>query len=301
MILVLNLLIKFSSVRKKSKVFTKGRKEKTMSLRKNSLRWAGLLSGLIFTIFFVNQHVAQASYYEISGSGTWTTFSSSSYSGFDNSGNWQFSFDLPSSLTLTSGTNSLVTSSGTLLSYPGLTTYQAQLFNFNNLTSSQDEFVNQSGSHSGSFGSIGTGTFTYTGGITFGTGGNTFGTISLPANGFLVETCLSGCQTDPSEYGADGFFVSLASNTPSNGILLSSSTETTGNSLNLFSGNIDLNLDGGAGIGTGMMDISLISGSLPGTGTLSATPEPSSWFLMGTGLLFMGGLALRKTNFRCLG
>ena len=199
---------------------------------------------------------------------------------------------LTNRITLSSQTNSL-SASGFSFSYPGLTTYQATNFQLNNLTSSQDAFVNQSGSHSGSFGSFGTGTFTYSGGITFGTGSTSSGGISgVSDNGLLFETCLSGCQTDPSTYGPDGFFVSLESNIPTNGILVSS----TGDSLNLFNGSIDLNLDGGAGVGTGTMSIAEISGQIPGTGpgTLAATPEPSTLILFGTGILLMGGFAIRR-------
>ena len=266
-----------------------------MTIRGTFVRKGTLLGFLVFLLLFESPHIAQASYYEVSASGTWSSFSSSSYSGFDNNGNWEFSFDLPSSLNLSSGTNALTETSGSnVFSYSGLTTSQAKNFQVNNLSPSESKFVNQSGSFSGSFGAFGSGTFAYTGGITFGTGGSTSGLISLPDNGLLFETCISGCQTTPTKYGPDGFMVSLTSGLPSNGILLTSSTATTGNSLDLFTGDINLNYDGGSGVGSGTMTISLNPGQLPGTGTVSATPEPASWLLLGTGLLFMGGLALRK-------
>lgn len=264
-----------------------------MVITGRSVRWAILTSFLIFLFFAGSLTEARANYYEVTGSGSWTTFSQNTAAVFDNNGGWEFSFFLPSNITLSSETNSL-SSTGLSFSYPGLTTYQATNFQLNNLSSSQDAFVNGSGSHSGSFGSFGSGTFTYSGGITFGTGST--GSAGISDNGLLFETCLSGCQTDPSKYGPDGFFVSLESGIPSNGILLASSAATTGNSLDLFTGSIGLNLDGGAGVGTGTMSISEFSGQIPGTGpgTLAATPEPVSWLLFGTGILLMGGIALRK-------
>lgn len=264
-----------------------------MAITGRCVRWAALTSFLISLLFSGSLQEARASYYEVTGSGTWTTFSQGTSTLFDNNGGWEFSFFLPSNITLSSETNSL-TSSGLNFSYPGLTTYQATNFQLNGLTPSQDAFVNQSGSHSGTFGQYGSGTFTYSGGVTFGTGSTGSGGIS--DNGLLFETCLSGCQTDSSKYGPDGFFVSLESGIPSNGILLASSTATTGNSLDLFTGSIDLNLDGGAGVGTGTMSISEFSGQIPGTGpgTLAATPEPGSWLLFGTGILLMVGAVFRK-------
>ena len=269
-----------------------------MAILGRYVRWATLTGFLIFLLFSGRPQEARASYLEVTASGTWSTFSQDTASVFSSNGSvggsWEFSFDLPTSLTLSSQTNSLSTTSGFVFSYPGLTTYQAKNFQLNNLASTQDAFVNQSGSHSGTFGSFGSGTFTYSGGITFGTGSTISGGVSgITDNGFLFETCLSGCQTDPSQYGPDGFFVSVPG---TNGILLTSSSATTGNSLDLFSGNIDLNLDGGAGTGAGTMSITEFSGQIPGTGqgTLAATPEPSTWLLFGTGILLMGGVLLRK-------
>ena len=71
-----------------------------MEIRGRFGRLASLTGFLIFLWFSISPQEARANYYEVTGSGTWTTFSQNTASVFDNNGGWNFSFDLPTSLTL---------------------------------------------------------------------------------------------------------------------------------------------------------------------------------------------------------
>ena len=252
-----------------------------------------LFATVLFVFFFKDVPIVHASYYEIAGSGTCSSFPSSGSSGYENNGNWGFSFDLPSSLSLSSQINRASTSSSpNIFSYTGLTTYQATDFQLNNNALIGD-LVSSPGTFTGSLGQNGTGTFKYSGGITFGTN------PSSSSDGFLFENCLPGCQTDPSKYGPDGFVITLQNPSQTkDGILLTSTTFTTGNSLNVGSYSVDLNFDGTSGTGVGILDMQLLPGQQPGTsGGISPAPEPSAIALFGTGILFTGVMACRRKKF----
>ena len=247
----------------------------------------------LFVLSFGSVPIVHASYYEIAGSGTWSTFSSSGSSGYENNGNWGFSFDLPSSLSLSSQTNrASISSSTNIFNYTGLTTYQATDFQLNNNALIGD-LVSSPGTFTGTLGQNGTGTFKYSGGITFGT------TPHSSLDGFLFENCLPGCQTDPSKYGPDAFVITLKEPTQtSDEILLTSTTITTGNGLNVGSYSVDLNFDGTSGTGVGTLDVQLLPGQQPGaSGGISPAPEPSAIALFGTGIFLIGVMACRREKF----
>ena len=254
-----------------------------MDFSRNKIHQVATLGFLILSFSFFRFSTAYASYYEISGSGTWTTTPPTISALYTNNGSWNFSFDLPSSFTLSAGITSASTNlSGIIFTYSGSTTYDATNFQFNNQLSSQIEFVNTSGSFSGTLGPDGSGTYAYSGGITFGTSANS------NQDGFLFETCLSGCQISPTLYGPDGFVITLANG---GGPILSSS-----DTLAAATDSIDLSFNGGLGTGTGSLIIGLESGQIPGSpsSTPSATPEPSTLALFGTGILLLGYTAYRR-------
>lgn len=113
-------------------------------MRRGSFRYPCSVLAIVFflAIFLMKIPSANATYYEVSGSGTWSTMSSSSYSGYlypgyTNGGStaglstgWNFSFYLPGNLALSNGTNS-ATSTSFNFSSTGLTSYQATDFLFN--------------------------------------------------------------------------------------------------------------------------------------------------------------------------
>ncbi|MHB1934952.1 MAG: PEP-CTERM sorting domain-containing protein [Leptospirillum sp.] len=188
---------------------------------------------------------------QISGSGTWTTIEPSVLEYSVNSaplctycitatGNWSFSFDLPN----------------TIASNP---TFQATNFNFNGGIGGIT-LENTSGTSYTPYGLI-----NYTGGIAFGS-------QSFNNDTFSMMTCIPGCNTTGSPFGAD-----LVEITGPN--FLSGTNVLIGNTLTQGNFSIGILLDGGLGIGSGSLTIS----------NLSATPEPPTFWLMATGILGMFG------------
>ncbi|MEC4684004.1 MAG: PEP-CTERM sorting domain-containing protein [Nitrospirota bacterium] len=243
-----------------------------------------LFATMLFAIFLGNVPKAHANYYLIEGGGQWFNSSSGLPSAdLNNTDGWNFSFDLPIPLSLSTPTNSY-TINGITNSYSGSTTYQAQNFNFNyyslpnGTTTSSETLVTVPGTFQISSNS----TTTYSGGITFGN--------TASDNGLMFSFCTPGCQQYPNKYGPDGLVISLPSG--------SDVMNTTGNTLNQIYYFNDLNwsIDGGlAAANTGTLFIGIESGSIPGT-SLAATPEPSTLALFGTGILLMGVMAYRRKN-----
>ena len=256
-----------------------------MKLLKYKKHLSALFASLILSFLFFPLSAAYASYYEISGTGTWSSFSLSTGTIYDNNKSWTFSFDLPDPFSSPTQNTSITTSTGTsVYSYSGPTTYGAANFQFNGEPSSQIELVNPPGSFTGSFGSLGPGTYDYSGGITFGTG------TSSNTDGFFFNTCLSGCQTSPLQYAPDGIVITLGNG--GGPILTSSGLSTFTNQ------SINLNLDNNLGVGSGSLLIGLESGQIPGTSssTPSATPEPSTLGLSPYNAVNSVGQELKKPS-----
>ena len=243
-----------------------------MKLYWGTMKRVILISSVCLAVVIGHLPMAHANYYEVSGNGTWTTMGTSTSPVYTDNGAglWSFSFDV----------------SNPLSSNPSA----ASNFLFNGYGSNSVTIVNTSGSAL-----VPLGQFTYQGGVAFDPGSisnlysiggssiTTWGSNTLSQGMFSMLTCLSACNPNNQTtggYGPDGF-------------LITGTNVLSGTSLLTGTYNVGINRDAGNSIGSGSLIILAQPGSIPGGG-VSATPEPSTLTLFGTGILLMGYMSYRR-------
>lgn len=229
------------------------------------------IMSLVFSVFLAVTQVANATVL-VEGTGTWSSIENGLTSTYGNQGtNWTFSFDLPNPITAnptiqaTNFTSTFASSS----SSPPIPVSLAETSGTVNITNGPSINGNQIT------------TYNYRGGVWFNPDslyylGGTVSQTGSQENGLSMNLCENtGCP------GVDALYITGA-NLFSNGSTLT---------LGTFS-NMSVSLDAGGALGSATVTVSTITGN--GSGGVSATPEPSTIALFGTGILLMGGLALKK-------